>query len=77
MAGGELFGDAGCEGCCCAVFDIAEEVLDPDFFCFLGFYCGGDVEECFPCFSTILGYRCQLFVSFILIGCEGCWYEHL
>jgi len=26
--GGELFGDAGCKGCCCTVFDVAEEVLD-------------------------------------------------
>jgi hypothetical protein len=51
---GELFGDAGGEGCCCAVFDVAEEVLDADFFGFFCFYCGGDVEECFAGFSTVL-----------------------
>jgi hypothetical protein len=41
--GGELLGDARGEGGCGAVFDVAQEVLDPDFFGFFGFYCGGDV----------------------------------
>ena len=41
--GGELFGDAGGEGGGGGVFDVAEEVLDADLFCFFGFDGGGDV----------------------------------
>jgi hypothetical protein len=42
------------------IVDVTEEMLDGD----LGFY-GGDVEEFFTHFRTILGYRYQSFVSFI------------
>ena len=37
--GGELFGDAGGEGSCGGVFDVTQEVLDTDFFCFFCFDC--------------------------------------
>ena len=37
--GGELFGDAGGEGGCGGVFDVTQEVLDTDFFCFFCFDC--------------------------------------
>lgn len=52
--GGELFGDAGGEGGGGGVFDVAEEVLDADLFCFFCFDGGGDVEEGFASFCTIL-----------------------
>jgi hypothetical protein len=68
VEGGELFGNAGCEGCWCAVFDVAEE-----FFGFFGLYCGKDVKQCFACFGVILKYGCQFFVPFIWED----WYERL
>ena len=37
--GGKLFGDAGGEGSCGGVFDVTQEVLDTDFFCFFCFDC--------------------------------------
>ena len=37
--GGELLGDAGGEGSCGGVFDVTQEVLDTDFFCFFCFDC--------------------------------------
>jgi len=40
---------------------MSQKMLDAD----LGFYCGGDVEEFFTHFRTVLGYRYQSFVSFI------------
>ena len=43
LQGGELFGDAGGEGGRGRVFDVAQEVLDADFFSFFGFDGGGDV----------------------------------
>ena len=52
--GGELFGNAGGEGRCCAVFDVAQEVLDADFFGFFGLYCRGDMEESFAGFGAVL-----------------------
>ena len=37
--GGKLFGDASGEGGCGGVFDVTQEVLDADFFCFFCFDC--------------------------------------
>lgn len=49
-----MFGDAGGEGGGGGVFDVAQEVLDADLFCLFGFDGGGDVQEGFAGFSTIL-----------------------
>jgi hypothetical protein len=57
----------GCEGCCCTVFDVAK-VLHADLCGFLGFYCGGDVKECFAHFGAILGYTYRFVLSFIWVG---------
>lgn len=48
--------DAGGEGGCGGVFDVAEEMLDADFFGFFGFDGGGGVQEGFPGFGAILLY---------------------
>ena len=54
LQGGELFGDAGGECGGGAVLDVAEEVLDTDLFSFFGFDGGGNVEEGFVCFCSVL-----------------------
>jgi hypothetical protein len=52
--GGELLRDARSERRRGRVFDVAQEMLDADLFCFFcidGRWC---MEECFACFCAIL-----------------------
>lgn len=50
----QLRGYAGGECADGDVADVAEEVLDADFFCFFGFDDGGGVDEGFRSSSAVL-----------------------
>lgn len=54
LQGLELRGYACGEGADCDVADVAEEVLDADFFGFFGFDYGGGVDEGFGCCGAVL-----------------------
>jgi hypothetical protein len=51
---GELGADASGESSGCTVFDVSEQVLDANFFCFFCFDGGGNVEEGFLGLCSVL-----------------------
>lgn len=55
--GSELFGNSGGESGGGRVFDVSEEVLDTDLFCFFCFDRLGDVDECLAGFCSVLVLR--------------------
>lgn len=50
----ELICDTGAEGADGDITDISEEVLNADFFGFLGFDCGGGVDKSFGGCGAVL-----------------------
>lgn len=69
---GELRAHPGGERRRRGVFDVAEEVLDADFFGFFGFDRGRGVEERFPRFGAVLLHRAECGVMGVMSMSVNC-----
>ena len=58
--GGELFGDMGSKCGCCRIFNVTQQVLNTDFFCFNSRW---NVEECLSCLGSVLFKNQFLFLK--------------